>query len=216
MAYRRRWGGMLLVIAFLGAACIVIPGIRRPILRAAGWALVVNDDVEPADVIVVAVDADGAGALEVADLVHKGIATRVAVFADASDDTVENEFTRRGVPYEGRVESSIRELRALGIDGAERIPGYVAGTENEGPALARWCNQNRWRSVIVISTSDHSRRLRRVLHRSMESLSTIVKVRYSRYSDFDPDQWWKSRRGTRTELEELEKLLLDIVRHPIS
>jgi hypothetical protein len=32
----------------------------------------------------------------------------------------------------------------------------------------------------------------------------------------DPDRWWETRRGVRTEIVELQKLLLDVVLHPMS
>jgi len=47
---------------FVGAG-IGVAAIRRPILRAVGWVLVVNEHVEPADIIVLNLDADGAGRL---------------------------------------------------------------------------------------------------------------------------------------------------------
>jgi hypothetical protein len=213
---RQRWAGLVLVVMLLGVASIAISAVRRSILRAAGWALVVNERVEPADVIVVAVDADGAGVLEAADLVHSGVATRVALFADPPDTMVEREFIRRGIPYEETAARSVRYLRALGVDNIDLIPTYVAGSEDEGSVLADWSDQHRFRSVVVVSTSDHSRRLRRVLHRSMKGHQTRVTVRSARYLVFDPDRWWRSHGGVRTEVEELEKLLLDIVRHPIS
>ena len=65
---------IVLVVVLLGAAG-GISAIRRPILRPAGWALVVNERVEPADVVVLAYSADFAGMLEAADLVHGGVAT---------------------------------------------------------------------------------------------------------------------------------------------
>ena len=212
----QRWTGIVLGIVLVGAASMGMPAIRRPILRSAGWALVISERVGPADVIVVAVDADGVGVLEAADLVHSGVATRVAVFAEPPDTMVEREFIRRGIPYEDAAARSVRQLRALGVDTIDRIPRYVTGTEDEGPALADWCDQQRFRSVVVVSTSDHSRRLRRMLHRSMRGHQTRVTVRSARYLVFDPDRWWESHGGIRTEVEELEKLLLDIVRHPIS
>jgi hypothetical protein len=213
IARRQRCAGIVLVVVLLS---IAISAIRRPILRAAGWALVVNERVEPADVIVVVADADGAGVLEAADLVHSGVATRVAVFADPPDTMVGREFSRRGIPYEGAAARSVRQLRALGVDTIDQIPRYVTGTEDEGPVLADWCDQHRFRSVVVVSTSDHSRRLRRVLHRSMKGHQTRVTVRSARYLVFDPDRWWEGRGGIRTEVEELEKLLLDVVRHPMT
>jgi hypothetical protein len=39
-------------------------------------------------------------------------------------------------------------------------------------------------------------------------------VRYARWSQFDPDSWWQSRYGQRTQIVESEKLLVDILRHP--
>jgi len=215
IARRRVCTGIVLGVVLLGVASIAVSPIRRSILRAAGWALVVNERVEPADVIVVTVEADGAGVLEAADLVHSGMATRVAVFGEPPY-SVEREFIRRGIPYEDTAARSVRQLKALGVDSVELIPTKVAGSEDEGPVLADWCDQHGFRSVIAVSTSDHSRRLRRVLHRSMKGHQVRVTACSSRYSQFDPDRWWQSHRGIRAEAEELQKLLLDVVRHPIS
>ena len=218
IARRQRWTGIVLVLVLLGgAAGVGIYIVRRPILRAAGWALVVNDRIEPADVIVISLDADGAGALEAADLVHSCVAKRVAIFI-GTKDPVADEFIRRGVPYEDEAARSVRQLRSLGVEVIDQIPGPVLGTEDEGPALADWCNRQGIRSIIVVSNQDHSRRFRRVLHRSLQGHQTKVMVHpaSARFPHFDPDRWWESRAGVRTEIEELEKLLLDILRHPIS
>ena len=217
IARRQRWAAVVLVVVLLGSASIGIFAIRRSILRAAGWALVVNDRIEPADVIVVSIDADGAGVLEAADLVHSSVATRVAIFI-GTKDPAGDEFIRRGVPYEDKAARTVRQLRSLGVEAIDQIPGTVTGTEGEGPVLADWCNQQGFRSVIVVSTHDHSRRLRRVLHRSLNGHRTRVMVHpvSARYPHFDPDRWWESRGGVRVEIEELEKLLLDVMRHPIS
>ncbi len=216
IARRRVWAGIVSAVVLLGIASIVISPIRLRILRAAGWALVVNDRVEHADAIVVMVDANGPGVLEAADLVHNGVAPRVAVFGESPDALVESEFMRRGVIYENAAARSVRYLRALGVDTVELIPTYVTGSEDEAPVLAGWCDQHGFHSIVVVSTSDHSRRVRRMVHRSMKGHETRVTTCSSRYSGFDPDRWWQSRNGIRAEVVELQKLLFDIVRHPIS
>ena len=94
---RQRWFGIVWLLVLLSAGSIGIYTARRPILRAAGWALVVNQQVESADVIILAIDADGGGVLEAVDLVHSGVATRVAVFTEPTDTMVAQEFLRRGV-----------------------------------------------------------------------------------------------------------------------
>lgn len=105
MIANRLRSGVLLVLVLLALAGIAVSGLRHSILQA-GWALVVNERVRSADVIIVSGDADGAGVLEASDLVHNGVASRVAVFAYAPD-AVEREFARRGIPYENKAARSV-------------------------------------------------------------------------------------------------------------
>jgi hypothetical protein len=50
----------------------------------------------------------------------------------------------------------------------------------------------------------------------MKGHAARIMVQPARYSSFDPDQWWETRSGIRTEIVELQKLVLDIVLHPMS
>jgi hypothetical protein len=59
IVHRKRLIGMVWVIVLLGTS--IIFAIRRPVLRAAGWVLVINDPIEAADVIVLAYNSDFAG-----------------------------------------------------------------------------------------------------------------------------------------------------------
>lgn len=211
---RRRW-------VLTAAACVVvagllaIPAVHLPFLRAMGWMLVANDPLAPADIIVVTADSDGAGVLEAADLVREGVAPAVAFFQDPPD-TVDREFLRRGIPYYDAGARSVQQLKALGVQAIEQIPRTVTGTNDEGEVLPEWLAHKKYRAVVVVCLSDHSRRIRRVIHRSMKDDPGRVVVRYSRYSRFDPDRWWQSRDNVRTAIVELQKLLLDVVVHPVS
>jgi uncharacterized SAM-binding protein YcdF (DUF218 family) len=212
---RLRWSlGVIAAGAVAVATLATIAGARTPLLRAAGWALVISDPIEPADVIVVATHANGEGVLEAADLVQAGMAPRVALFADPPD-AVDKEFLRRGLPYDDRAALSTRQLRALRVTAIEQI-ARASGTESEARVLRDWCERQRIRSVIFVTTRDHSRRLRRLVQRFMVGHPTKVMVRPSRYSAFDPDRWWQSRDGLRTGLIESQKLLVDVIRHPRS
>jgi len=213
---RRRWAPILVVVALAATAIVVaVPSIREPVLRAAGWALVVNEPIAPSDVIVVSAESGGAGALEAADLVQSGIATRVAVFTDPPTGE-DYEFIRRGLPYEDGSARQIRQLRWLGVTDVAQIPRTEDGTEGEAQVLPLWCDQHQFRSIVFVAARDHSRRLRLVLDRVMKGHRTRVVVRPAHYSNFDPDRWWETRDGTRTEIVELQKLVLEAVAHPIS
>ena len=185
---------ILVAVALAAFASVAVHSLREPALRAAGWALVVNEPVASADIIVLSIDSGPAGALEAADLVQSGVSKRVAVFTDppAAED---REFIRRGLPYEDDEGArQIRRLRSLGVSDVVQI-SRVDGTEGEGQVLPAWCDEHQLRSIVFVATKDHSQRLRRVLDRVMKSHPTRVTVRPARYSSFDPDRWWETRSG---------------------
>jgi len=49
----------------------------------------------------------------------------------------------------------------------------------------------------------------------MRGHSTRVTIQPERYPDFDPDRSWVARGGIRKEIIELQKLVLDMILHPI-
>jgi hypothetical protein len=212
----RRSHWLISAVLLLSVLAAWIPRSRMYILRSAGGLLVIQEpSVKSADIIVVAVDVDGAGTLEAADLVHRGVSNRVAVFDDPPS-SVDLEFLRRGLPYEDRAAISTRQLHSLGIQNVEQIPRSTSGSEQEGDILPNWCDERGYHSVGLVTSTDHSRRLTRILRRSSRGRHLSMTVYSSRYSEFDPNTWWKTRAGVRIGIFELEKLLLDFVRHPFS
>jgi hypothetical protein len=191
---------------------IAIPQIRLSVLRRIGRIIVVSDSNKSADVIVLLL-SNGAGVLEAADLVHSGVSTQVAVFADPPDPVIDREFIRRGIPYEDVAARSSWQLRALGVERVDIIPRSDA-SDGQDSALTRWCDKVHVRSVIVVSSLPHSRSTRRELRRAMNGHMTQVRVHPTRYTEFDPDRWWKTHDGVRTIVAEAEELSLDFVRHP--
>jgi hypothetical protein len=134
---RTKCSQILLVAALAAIAIAAVPSLRETILRAVGWAIVIGESepVASADIIVVSLNSDGAGALEAADLVQGGIAKRVAVFMDPPTREGQ-EFNRRGLSQEGPSARQIRQLQSLGVADVVQIPGIDLGTQSEGQVLA--------------------------------------------------------------------------------
>lgn len=206
---------VLKLVSICSALAVLAVLVHQPVLRSAGWALVAEDPIEPADVIVVEEWTDHIGALEAADLYASGVADRVAVIVHYLN-RAEMEMVRRGVvPADDEVWMT-GVLRRLGVGEVEQISTPANGTEAAGQVLREWLKEHDYGTVVVVETNDHSRRARRIFRRALKGTPTAVIVRPSRYSSFYPDRWWKSRSGLRTGIVELQKLLLDIVRHPVS
>ena len=170
-----RWAPILVTVALTAFGLVAIRSLREPVLQAAGWALVVNEPIAPADIIVLTIDSGGAGALEAADLMRSGLSKRVAVFNDPPSGE-DYEFIRRGLPYEDAGARQIRQLRELGVTDVVRI-SRVGGTEDEGQVLPQWCDEHHLRSIVVVATKDHSRRLRRVLDRVMKGYPGTLRFK---------------------------------------
>ena len=205
---RRRLRLLLVAAVVIGASGALTPSIVRSI----GGVLVATDVVEVVDVIVVPGWTHESGALEAADLYKRGIASRVAVL-EPEPEPSRRELIRRGVVAIGDP-WVVSLMRRLGVQTIEVIPGYSTGTDADGKLIASWLEQNHLRSAVVVATSEHSRRLRRIMHRALEDKTASVLVVSARFSTYEPDRWWKTRAGVRTTLTELEKLLVDIVTHP--
>jgi hypothetical protein len=210
MAPRRFWRSSLVIVAVTAAATLIF---RDTILRRVGDALIVDEPIQPADAIVVPEWTQAVGALEAADLVALHVSTKVAVFVDDTEDPVLNELRRRGVSL-GPSSWTVRLLTDLNVDDVERVPAGP-GSHATAETLRKWCEHHDFRTVIVISLPDHSRRLRRLLDRSMKGQKTRTILRTSRYSQVDPARWWRTQIGVRAYVEEIPKLLLDVALHPL-
>ena len=205
----KRWRlRVLIVAAVLGASAAMTPVAVRSI----GGVLVATDVLEAADIIVVPGWTHESGALEAADLYQRGIASRVAVLGPAPEPS-RRELVRRGVVAVGDP-WVVSLMRRLGVQTIEIIPGYSTGTDADGKLIAGWLEQNHLRSAVVVATSEHTRRLRRIMHRALKDKPVSVLVVSARFSTYEPDGWWRTRAGVRTTVTELEKLLLDVVTHP--
>ena len=212
---RRRWIRFSVLVIVLAIGVMTIPRARTAVLRTLGHALVVNDSATGADVIVISVDATSAGVLEAADLVRKGVANTVAIFAELPGPA-ELELARRGILPHDRTSRALEQLKLLGVADPIRIPTPVDGTTAEGAVLSRWMTERGFHNVVIVTTADHTRRMRRVLRRALKNQNATVAVRAAQFSQFNADTWWHTRTGIRTGITELQKLLLDVLSHPLS
>lgn len=212
MHISRRRGATVILLAVLGLTAVATPWI----LLALGSALVWEDSLEAVEAIVIPTWARPSAVLDVLDLLTSGTAARVVVI-DVPPSASDKTLLGRGFPLETLTAQTARLVTHTGIqpDRIVRLTATVGGTNDEMEMIARWRDQTGIKSVLVLTPADHSRRVNRVLKRTMPAnIKTIV--RSLRFSQFQPDRWWKSRAGLRVGIVELQKLTLDLLAHPLS
>jgi uncharacterized SAM-binding protein YcdF (DUF218 family) len=189
---------VVLLLLAAGAAWL----LRRPLLRAAGAALIAEDPLEPVAVIVVSTTNVRATALEAGRLYRDGIAPRLLIPRWRSDD-LDAELARRGVHYLDFTGLARAILVADGVpaEAITLLPGDVDGTGSEIAVIANWARTETPASLLYLTARNHTARARRRL-RTVLPPATRVSVRASRWDRFAPDGWWRRRGAAREVLTE--------------
>jgi uncharacterized SAM-binding protein YcdF (DUF218 family) len=82
------------------------------------------------------------------------------------------------------------------------------GTRNEARALASLAREHGWRSLVVISSGFHLRRVALVVRRALAGSGvrlSFAALPYDRDA-YGPGRWWRRPRGVRVVLSEVVKL----------
>jgi uncharacterized SAM-binding protein YcdF (DUF218 family) len=179
----------LLVIISVGVVLGALYLLRAPILRGVGGLLVVDDELQPADAILVLGDDTylAERAVHGAQLYRDRWAPRVVA---------SGRYLR---PYASIADLMRRDLLDRGVPQSAVLHfAHRAGnTREEAIALADLIWRQRWRRVIVVTSSYHTRRTR-YLFRGILEPRVNVRVSAAQDASFDPNAWWQSRIGLKT------------------
>jgi uncharacterized SAM-binding protein YcdF (DUF218 family) len=196
---RRRLGLLVAVTVLLAVLWLA----RTPLLVAIGGALVAEDALAPADVIVVSNANARAAALEAARLYADGVSRRL-VMAEWVHEPVDAEVQRLGVPLLAVTELARAILERSGVPPAAItvLPGAASGTEDEVAAVSAYLRRTDGvRSLLWVGPRTHTARARWLLRDAVPP-SVRVAVRSSSRDDFAVDGWWRSRDQSREVMTE--------------
>jgi hypothetical protein len=209
---RRAIGCAGLLVVLAGIAVVAGP-LRQDILTAVANLLVVADAVTAADLAVVTPESGAAGDLQASDLYRNGTVKGILVLVP-TPLPVDRELKRRGVHYPNL---AVDTLIQLGVPSSaiSTLEAGEGGTTENTTALSKWVLAGKRPRVIVIVSPTHARRYRRALNRVWPATAPPPTVTPTRYAQFQPQDWWRSRATLREGLMELEKLALDYIQHPL-
>ena len=199
----RKLKRLLVKSAVILAPILLLSGFL--LYRAGGW-LVVEDPLEKADAIFVLGGTRLERPLEAYDLYREGWAPRVMLFRVVSDYG-EAELLKRG--FEFPLESDVQRdvLRRLGMpEGAVVILSEEDSTKEEALEVRTAALANGWKTLIVVTSKQHTRRARLVIERRLAGTDVKIIMRASRYDLTDAEHWWRNRATVRFTLFETQRL----------
>jgi uncharacterized SAM-binding protein YcdF (DUF218 family) len=172
-----------------------------------GAFLVVEDPLRRADAIVVLGGTMYERQMEAVDLYKAGMAPRIYLFREVAD-WGERVLIERHVPYLRAVDVQIDAMVKLGVPReAISILDQAANTATEARFVHDLVTSERYATLIIVTSKQHTRRARLVMTRRLDDTGADVIMRASRYDRTNVDQWWRDRPTVRFTLFEAQRLL---------
>ena len=175
--------------------------VHAPVLRWLAWNLSIEDDLAEADAIVVVAGGTPFRERAAADLYRQGWAPRVLISRPLNPDAVEALVALGVRPLDLQAESRQTLLR-FGVPAGALVvlsePARI--TEDELAVVKREAQTRGWRRVILVSTPEHTRRVKTIWYRGGSGEVEAI-VRGTPYGQPE-GPWWRSRRQAEAILHE--------------
>jgi uncharacterized SAM-binding protein YcdF (DUF218 family) len=191
----------------LAAALILLLAAAFGLPRLGAY-LVHEDPLQKADAIYVLGGTRFERPLEAVDLFREGWAPAVLLSRQVYD-WGEVALRERGVAFPDEAGLQVDMMVGQGVPRAA-ITVLELGqdsTADESVALGNAVRRGHWRTVIVVTSKQHTRRAGLAMRRRLADTGVTVVMRASRYDRSDPGRWWDRRATLRFTLFETQRLI---------
>ena len=183
----------LIVLLCIAALCALLYVVRHPIMRWTAEWWVIDEPAASADAIIVLGDDNfyADRATRAAELSRQQVAPVVVASgrrlrpSAGFSELIEHDLIERGVPKEKIV----------------RFAHDASDTIEESEALRKLALDRHWKSVIVVTSNYHTRRVRYIFAKVFPQ-QIAVSVASARDGDFDPERWWEKRKSEKLFVHE--------------
>ncbi len=205
---RTRLDNVLLWVVNAAALALVLVGCyaaRRPILVGAGKLLTVHDRLHRGDAIVLLSGDFDTRPQEAARLYHQGLAPRIVLAREQDPPSV-----RLGI-WPGNTRGDLMVLQRLGVPSSAvlvlPVPGGTTSTYDEARAVREWAYGARPRTLIVVTSTFHTRRAHWLFHHQLGRLRVQILMDPVRSWQYDERNWWQHEQGLIDYFEEYPKFV---------
>jgi uncharacterized SAM-binding protein YcdF (DUF218 family) len=202
---------LLWACAALAVAAALLYALRVPLLTALAGFLVVDQDLQPADLILVLNGEEETRPFYAGELYERGLAPRVAI-ARAEDSPA----VQAGL-FPNATDVALGILRAQGVPERDVavliVPGGVTSTRDEALALRQYVDEQGIERVIVVTSAFHTRRSRWILRKELAGSAVTLQLAAAPHWGFDAGSWWTDERGLIALVNEYFKMAYYVIKY---
>ena len=196
---------LLAAVALLLLLVILAFAFRSQILTGIAGYLVIDDKLQPADVIFLLNGDFNTRPFKAAELYKQGLAP-VIVIARAENTPVVDLGL---LPNETDI--SVGVMEKLGVPAGKiivlPIPQGVTSTFDEAETLKQYIKGHQVQRIILVTSAFHTRRARWIFNKTLSGLPVKLEMAAVPYADFNQTNWWKNETGLITLGNEYVKLV---------
>jgi hypothetical protein len=195
----------------LGIAAILL--MAGTFLLYVGRWLVVEDPLEKAQAIVVLSGRMPLRALEAAKLYRNGYAPKIWLTHSTEPGAT---LGAMGISYTGEEVYNLQILRHEGVpaDAIQVLEPPIVNTADELEAVSAALTQEKDKTVIIVTTKVHTRRVRILWHRIAKGRGQAI-VRAASDDPFVPGRWWRTTGDALDVVREFLGILNAAARMPL-
>jgi len=190
-------------------AAVVLLVLSGGIFRYAGILLVAEDSPEKADLIIVLMGSGPDRILGAVDLYKEGYAPCILMVENWEPGYELLESRGVKVPRDAELGAIIGTQLGVPKEAFIILPGDARSTKDEATIVNEYLQERpEIDKVLLVSSQYHSLRSAKIFQWTMKGLNREVHIIScpTRYDDFNPSAWWKSREDTKRVFMEYMKL----------
>ena len=195
---------ILAAVAVLLLLVVLAFAFRSQILTGIAGYLIVNDTLQPSDVIVLLNSEVNTRPFRASQLYQHGLAPVIVIARSESTPTVDLGL----VPNDTDI--SVAVMEKLGVPADKIIvlpfPGGVTSTFDEASAVRQYVQAHQAYRIILVTSAFHTRRARWIFEKFLSGLPVRLEMVAVPYAGFDQTNWWKNETGLITLNNEYIKL----------
>jgi uncharacterized SAM-binding protein YcdF (DUF218 family) len=180
-------------VAILFLLVILAFAFRSQILTGIADYLIINDKLQPADLIFLLNSEYETRPFRAAELYQQRFAPVILMARSENTPVVDLGL----VPNDTDI--SVGVLEKLGVPSENiiilSVPGGVTSTLDEAAALRQYIGNHPVHAIILVTSSFHTRRARWIFRKTLAGLPVTLQMAPVPYTGFDQTNWWKNESG---------------------